>query len=311
MATEAPGRPTLRRIDGAALARHARRMAAAPGAPWLHEEVARRMGERLALTRLQPGRIADWWAHAGGGAAVLRRTYPDAAWQAVEPVVATARIRPGRWWDPRRWARAAPPPMVADALEDGSVELVWANMMLHAEADPLATMRRWHRALAVDGFLMFSTLGPGSLLPLRALYGAAGWGPPMAPLTDMHDLGDMLVEAGFAGPVMDQETVTLTWRDGAAALAELRQLGGNADPARAPGLRTPRWRERLLSGLERHARGRDGRIELGFEVVYGHAFKPPPRARVAPESSVALADLRAAARTAGRRRDRAQGMPGV
>jgi hypothetical protein len=33
----------------------------------------------------------------------------------------------------------------------------------------------------------------------------------MAPLVDMHDLGDMLVQAGFADPVMDQETLTLTW----------------------------------------------------------------------------------------------------
>ena len=58
----------------------------------------------------------------------------------------------------------------------------------------------------------------------------------------MHDLGDMLVQAGFADPVMDQEMLTLTWPDAEALLAELRALGGNADPARCAGLRTPRWR---------------------------------------------------------------------
>jgi malonyl-CoA O-methyltransferase len=170
-------------------------------------------------------------------------------------------------------------------------------MMLHAEPDPLAVMRRWHRALAVDGFLMFSTLGPGSLPQLRSLYQAEGWGPPMAPLVDMHDLGDMLVEAGFADPVMDQELITLSWSDAATALAELRELGANTDPARSPGLRTPRWRARLMQGLARYAAGAGERIELGFEVVYGHAFKPPPRMRVAPESAVAVEDLRAMARS--------------
>src|SRR5829696_8127096 len=59
----------------------------------------------------------------------------------------------------------------------------------------------------------------------------------------MHDLGDMLVDAGFADPVLDQETITLRWKSGEALLGELRQLGGNTAPARHPALRTParRW----------------------------------------------------------------------
>jgi len=83
-------------------------------------------------------------------------------------------------------------------------------------------------------------------------------------------------------------------------LAELRGLGGNADPRRAVGLRTPRWRARLGAALA--ARGdAAGRVALEFEVVYGHAFRPPPRPRVAAETAVPLEDLRAMAR-AGRRR---------
>ena len=158
---------------------------------------------------------------------------------------------------------------------------------------------RWHRAMAVDGFVMFSTLGPGTLAGLRALYAAQGWPPPCAPFVDMHDLGDMLVEAGFADPVMDQETVTLTWPTPSALLDELRGLGGNVDPARHAGLRTPRWRERLQQALSATA-GAGGRVALDFEVVYGHAFRPPPRPRVAALTEVAVDDLRAMAR-AGRK----------
>jgi NDP-sugar pyrophosphorylase family protein len=75
-------------------------------------------------------------------------------------------------------------------------------MALQAEADPSATIAQWHRALAVDGFLMFSTLGPGSLPELRSLYATQSWGSPMAPLVDMHDLGDMLVAAEISTPVV-------------------------------------------------------------------------------------------------------------
>jgi malonyl-CoA O-methyltransferase len=169
-------------------------------------------------------------------------------------------------------------------------------MMLHAVADPEAVMQSWRRALAVDGFLMFSTLGPDTLGGLRALYRDAGWGVAHAPFTDMHDLGDMLVAAGFADPVMDQERLTLTWATPDALLGELRTLGGNAAPARFAGLRTPRWRARLHAALRERAAA-DGRIALEFELVYGHAFNPPPRAKLAGETRVALDDLRAMARS--------------
>jgi malonyl-CoA O-methyltransferase len=43
-------------------------------------------------------------------------------------------------------------------------------------------------------------------------------------------------------------------------------------------------------------RGPDGRLSLAFEIVYGHAFKPLPRARLAAETTVALDDLRTMAR---------------
>jgi malonyl-CoA O-methyltransferase len=113
----------------------------------------------------------------------------------------------------------------------------------------------------------------------------------MAPLVDMHDLGDMLVHAGFADPVMDQETLTLTWTSPEALLDELRGLGGNADPRRAAGSRTPRWKRRLADALAARADAQ-GRIALRFEVVYGHAFRPAPRPRVQSQTSVSLDAMR-------------------
>jgi malonyl-CoA O-methyltransferase len=180
----------------------------------------------------------------------------------------------------------------------GQGQLLWANMVLHGVADPQAEMQRWQRVLAVDGFLMFTTLGPGTLGGLRTLYAQQGWPSPFAPFVDMHDLGDMLLHAGFADPVMDQEQITLTWPTAEAALAELRGLGGNVALARPAGLRTPRWRARLTEQLLAVC-GREGRVALDFEVVYGHAFRPAPRPRLAAETAVPLDDLRAMVR-AGR-----------
>jgi malonyl-CoA O-methyltransferase len=261
------------------------------------------MAERLPVIRLQPQVVADWDAALGASTQLLRNAYPQARLLSVEePTPAPAVRRAGEaWWSPSRWfGPAAPASIRAADVQPGHAQLVWANMALHWSPDPQALVQQWQRALAVDGFLMFSTLGPGSLTLLRELYAEHDWPAPFAPFVDMHDFGDMLVEAGFADPVMDQEQLTLTFSSTQALLAELRSVGGNGHVQRHPGLRTPRWRNRLVQALQARADAQ-GRIALGFEVVYGHAFKAAPRARVAAETTLPLEDMRALIR-AGRQR---------
>ncbi len=252
------------------------------------------MQERLEWIRLQPQAWAHWEPVRGGlqTHALLAARYPKAACFLVEPEPARARqaaraLAPA-WW--RLWG--GPRPQAAAQVPEGGVQMLWANMALHLSADPQALIGQWHRALATDGFLMFSCLGPDTLRELRALYAALGW-PPAAPdFTDMHDWGDMLVHAGFAEPVMDMERITLTWASPGALLAELRELGANLHPARFPGLRTRAWRRRLEGELTRVLAGPDGRLALTFEVIYGHALKPAPRVRVAAESAFSLQDMK-------------------
>lgn len=249
------------------------------------------MAQRLPLLKHPPRRLLDWWPSAGGSRGALREALPDASLLQRIDAGAPARVAGGwRGWlrslasDPVRWTEDVPPQ---------SCDMLWANMLLHHVADPGALLAQWNEALAVDGVLMFTTLGPGTLQRLRDLYRQPGWGPPMGELVDMHDIGDQLVEAGFADPVMDQETLCLTWSQAADALIELRTLGANVAPSRRPGLRTPRWRQRLLESLVLEAATPpSGRVALDFEIIYGHAFKPQPRHPLAPEVRIGLDDLR-------------------
>ena len=192
--------------------------------PWLHDEVARRMEDRLQWIRLTPAAWGHWEPVRGGleAQALLARRYPDA-----ECFVAETRPRDAQaamasmaipWW--RRWR--GPAVHHVQALPDAGVQMLWANMALHMAADPQALIAQWHRALATDGFLMFSCLGPDTVRELRGLYAALGWPPAGHEFTDMHDWGDMLVGAGFAEPIMDMERIVLTWATPAAAMAELR-----------------------------------------------------------------------------------------
>lgn len=293
-------------VDGVALRRTVLRLLAAGEPPWLHQEAARRMAERLPLVRLQAQTVIDWSGPLGGSGALLHKAYPRAqvlpvrlAEQSGAPAAIAVPGQRGRadgggWWPWRRSPRAAAG-VDEGEVAAGSAQLLWSNMLLHARMDPQALFARWHAATAVGGFLMFSTLGPGTLTDLQPLFRGRGWGEPFAPFVDMHDLGDMLVQAGFADPVMDQEVLTLSWPDADALLAELRMLGGNVSLARRAGLSTPRWRRQLGEALMATAVG--GRPQLRFELVYGHAFRVAPRPTVQSETAVSLADMRAMVRS--------------
>ncbi|MDB5870281.1 MAG: biotin synthesis protein BioC [Polaromonas sp.] len=263
--------------------------------PWLHEEVARRMQDRLQWIKLKPQAWAHWGALRGGlqAHAQLAKTYHDAACFVAETQEEHAQaamksiVKP--WWSPSQW-RAAP--VRFELPPPASVDMLWANMALHESADPQTLLVRWHQALKVDGFLMFSCLGPDTVRELRQLYARLGWPPAGHELTDMHDWGDMLVQTGFAEPVMDMERITLTYETPARLLQELAGLGRNFHPARFPGLRGRHWKARLEAALAQHLKGEDGRLALTFEVIYGHALKAKPKFKVSPHSAVSVEEMR-------------------
>ena len=263
--------------------------------PWLHEEVASRMQDRLQWIKLKPQAWAHWGALRGGMLAheQLAKNYPDSSCFIVEThdqrAQAASRIIAKPWWRPSQW-RAAPTRI--EMPPPASVDMLWANMALHESADPQALLAQWHQALKVDGFLMFSCLGPDTARELRAVYARLGWPPAGHELTDMHDWGDMLVQTGFAEPVMDMERITLTYETPARLLQELAELGRNFHPARFAGLRGRQWKARLEQALADELTGADGRLALTFEVIYGHALKPKPKVKVSALSAVSVDDMR-------------------
>jgi malonyl-CoA O-methyltransferase len=105
------------------------------------------------------------------------------------------------------------------------------------------------------------------------------------------------VQTGFSEPVMDMERITLTFETPQRLLAELRELGRNLHPQRFGALRGRAWHAQLLAGLAELAQpDGDGTLRLTFEIVYGHAFKAPPRLTVGPETRVSLDEMRMALR---------------
>jgi malonyl-CoA O-methyltransferase len=253
-----------------------RRFAAAAGtyagASRVEAEVASRMLERLDYVKLAPRRILDAGSGGARDAQGLKRRYAGAQVVALDSAFA---VLPKRSFLGRMLGHA--PLAVCGDMErlpfaEGSFELAWSNMALHWVDDPLAALRELERALAPEGLVMFSTLGPDTLKELRVAAGATR----VHDFADMHDLGDLLVAAGFAAPVMDMEMLHVAYASGAALLDDLRASGqGNAR----------RDRPRGLAGQGFLAEFRARALRASYEVVYGHAWKRPARAADHPAES--------------------------
>jgi malonyl-CoA O-methyltransferase len=245
-------RTARRRFERAArsYAQHAR----------LEDEVSARMLERLGYVRLAPRSVLD--AGSGPPRRELRRRYRHASVIAVDfslPMLrrsALRRVLTGNLF-----------PVCADferlPIAPAAVDLVWSNMALHWVGEPARAFREFHRVLAPGGLLMFSTLGPDSLKELRVAAGAQR----VHPFVDMHDLGDMLLAAGFADPVMDMEMLHVAYADADRLLGDLRASGQTSARADRPrGLAGRRF-----AGALRRALG--DKPQATYEVVYGHAWK--------------------------------------
>jgi len=237
-------------------------------------EIRNRLLERLDVVRLQPKVILDLGAGTGLSSKALRRRYRGAEVVALD-------LSPGMLARAERqqsWLRRFDP-VVADAhrlpLKDSSVELVFSNLMLEWCHDPDAVFHEIRRVLRPGGLLTFTTLGPDTLRELRD-----GWRkidpdsrahPRVHRFIDMHDLGDALMRAGLAEPVMDTERLTVTYRDLDALLKELTASGSsNVAQGRARGLTTKTRMQALRQAVPPDPRA--GALPVSVEVVYGHAW---------------------------------------
>lgn len=292
--------PTLP-IDSRHVALQFARRGDLAGAQFLHNEIAHRMASRLKLIRLQPELILDAGCGAGQRLALLNERYPAARYIGQDrcgAALALARSRHRNTWRtladrlrgtaPRvQWIEGD---LATTGLPPESADLVWSNLALHWHPQPHQVLHEWGRVLRVGGLVFFSCFGPNTLRELREALAVANLQTATPAFVDMHDFGDLLVERGFADPVMDQELITLTYESPDKLLQDVRALGGNPAKGRRTGLAGRAWRERLMSALAAR-RGPDGRIHLTLEIAYGHAWRSATLRHAPGETHVSVSAI--------------------
>ncbi|CAB3873906.1 methyltransferase domain-containing protein [Achromobacter deleyi] len=302
MSLPAPATPPSLPLVAADVPRQFARRGDLSDAQFLYGEVARRMLGRLQYIRVQPQAMLDAGCGAGDNLPLLRERYADAAYTGLDNCEALLDIARKRhapagltaWIG--KLARRGPAvgfvnaELAATGLAPESLELVWSNLALHWHREPHAVLAEWRRILKVGGLAMFSCLGPATLRELRQALTDAGLRTATPAFVDMHDFGDLLVENGFADPVMDQEILTLTYRTPEKLLQDVRALGGNPAEGRRGGLVGRDWQQRLCAALEAQRRP-DGVIALSIEVAYGHAWRAATHRGIAGETRLSVSAI--------------------
>ena len=197
--------------------------------------------KHLEPIRLEPKVIVDLGCGTGMFFEPLAQRFRGAQLHGIDiaqPMLRRAAARTP-WW---KKALKLPRPLLAcgDAerlpLAGASVDLVYSNLALQW-CRPEAVFAEASRVLRPGGLLIFSTFGPDTLKELRASFAAADGHAHVNTFIDMHDLGDALVHAGFADPVMDMEMITLEYACVEAVARDLKAIGArNALPDRPRGL---------------------------------------------------------------------------
>ncbi len=238
----------------------------------LQQEIGERLLERLEPVRLKPALILDLGSGTGRLSARLSELYRAA--RIVQLDLAANMLIKSR--DNNGLAERQHL-LCADAenlpLADNSADFAFSNLMFQWVSDLDKAFAGIYRALEPGGLLLFSTFGPDSLLELRNSWAGVDDYVHVNAFTDMHDVGDALVRAGFAEPVLETETFTLVYNDGLALMRELKLLGaGNVNAGRQRSV-TGKGKLRAMLAEYRSRYGNDG-LPATFEAVYGHAWIP-------------------------------------
>jgi malonyl-CoA O-methyltransferase len=241
----------------------------------LQHEMAGRMLERLDYIRLEPRLVLDLGAGTGYAIDGLQRRFRKARILALDFALAMllrARGR-GSWLNRPRCVCAD---VEALPLANASVDLVFSNASFQWCNDIQETFGECLRVLRPGGLLMFTTFGPDTLWELREAWAAADGHSHVSSFLDMHDIGDALVRARFADPVLDAERLTVTYEKALDLMRDLKVVGAhNATTRRPRGLVGRRRLAAVEQAYEVHRR--DGRLPASYEVVHGHAWAPEQR----------------------------------
>jgi malonyl-CoA O-methyltransferase len=239
---------------------------------FLQKEVASRLLERLELMNVSPKYILDAGCGTGYCTRILDKKFSKAKTIGID-------IAPGmvEYAKQQKGFFNKIDYQVADIEQlpfaDNTFELVFSNLTVQWLVEPKQAFLELNRVLKPGGLLIFSSLGPDTLMELKQSWQQVDQNVHVNDFLDMHIVGDQVHNARFDNTVMDRDVITLSYQTMLGLMKDLKAIGAhNMDSDRQKGLSGKSKFEKLKQAYE-DFRWEDGQLPATYEVVYGHAWK--------------------------------------
>lgn len=213
-------------------------------------ETTLEMSTRMDWMALQPKVILDIGCGIGEGSVLLKKRYPDACILAMDESSAFLGYGKKTQIENIIWIQGDANQL---PLKSYTVDLIFANLLLPWCDDVNTIFQEWGRVLKPSGLIMFTCLGPDTLQELAEP--AKNFLLPN--LTDMHNVGDAVLQSGFKEPVMDVQYISLKYQSNEQMRKELYDSGITTCVL-------PRLAHSVQNDM------------LTYEIVYGHAWGAGP-----------------------------------
>jgi len=242
----------------------------------LQQQTGAQMLQRLQYIKHNPHLIMDIGAGTGIHTRALNKQYPNAQVIALDfalPMLKKIQ-KPFRLFNKIQCICAD---MEALPIKTNALDLIYSNAALQWSNHLEQTFKEWFRVLKPGGLLMFSTFGPSTLFELKQAWQAVeeeqNIQSHVNTFTDLHEIGDLLLKAGFSQAVMDIEKTILTYPTVKDLMYDLKGIGANNTQANRR--KTLTGKQRLKKMSEYYERFRqDGVLPASYEIIYGHAWIP-------------------------------------
>lgn len=241
----------------------------------LQNEVCKRLLEKLEIVKITPEFILDAGAGTGQAIPVLFELYKKSQLAALDlsENMLQQSARHGKFF--------RSPHLVCADIEnlpfaDESFDLVFSSLSLQWCNDLNAALLEAKRVLKPGGLFVFSTFGPDTLKELRHSWNQVDEVNHVNQFIDMHDIGDALLQDGYAEPVMEAEIMTVTYNTVDEIMYDLKAIGANVTANKVQqsnkGLSGKSVLQTVRQSYETFRK--DDVLPVTYEIVYGHAWKP-------------------------------------
>ncbi|SMN12641.1 Biotin synthesis protein BioC [Bathymodiolus heckerae thiotrophic gill symbiont] len=230
---------------------------------FLQKEIAMRLDTKLEVISGNTDTILDLGAGTGLLSQFLLTRFPNSKIICLDFAQKTLKNNPIDY------------KLCADAnhlpLANNSVDVVISNLMMQWCGDLSQLFAECHRVLKNDGLILFSTFGPDTLKELKKSWAVVDNEAHVNTFIDMHDIGDRLLKNGFQSPVMEMETLTLTYQTVTDLLKDLKAIGAQTVGSRSKALTGKDKFQSMIKMYESYRQ--NDKLPATYEVIYGHAWK--------------------------------------